>query len=167
MMQCPACGHKLTAQKIKHITLHICDGGCGGVWFHWRDLETFDEPQAAIETPYTIQKNKRCTVSHSLQYHCPHCTNLVMRRRFIRVIEEVLIDECPSCCGIWLNGDEFEEIRNQFEQALLEGSPATEVVEDGFLNDETGVDNTCAKRDRRFINACRFLCPVHYVKQRR
>ena len=93
MMQCPACGHELAPQKIKHITLHICDGGCGGVWFHWRDLETFDEPRESVQVPYTIQKDKNSVISRSLQYHCPHCTNLVMKRRFVHVIDDILIDE--------------------------------------------------------------------------
>jgi Zn-finger nucleic acid-binding protein len=88
-----------------------------------------------------------------------------MRRRFIHVIDEVLIDECPSGCGIWLNGDEFEDMREQFEQAFAEGSLTQDVCNDSDLHDDTGTTDAQAQRDRCFRNACRFLCAVNDVQR--
>ena len=155
-MHCPACGHEFIEQNIDQVTLHVCDNGCGGVWLSWHDLSKFNEPIEPAQTPLMIHKSENCIFSTSPQYGCPHCTNIMMIRRYVRVLDEVVIDECPSCGGIWVNGDDLDDIFNQFELDLKEWSDPRE--------DDPKSDDTI-HRNQRFTNACRFLWSSYGLTQ--
>ena len=43
-MKCPACEKELQQITIETITLDVCEGGCGGIWFDNFELEKVDEP---------------------------------------------------------------------------------------------------------------------------
>ncbi|MFC1764004.1 zf-TFIIB domain-containing protein [Planctomycetota bacterium] len=156
-MDCPACGHELTPQKVESITLHVCDGGCGGMWFNWTELEAFDNALEPTTIPLNIRRDESRIRNQALQYDCPHCTNLVMAHRFIHVIDDILVDECPSCGGIWLSADEFEELRTQIDgdpEWQTSGTGSTGIAAESDEAKETAE----AQRNSRFVNACRFLC---------
>ncbi len=42
-MKCPACGNALTEKTVDPITLDVCQGGCGGIWFDNFELQKVDE----------------------------------------------------------------------------------------------------------------------------
>lgn len=161
-MSCPACGNELTPQKVNHITLQVCDGGCGGLWLNWFDLETFDQLQPPAMEPVAIHLDENRKFNPPLQLCCPHCTHLVMNRRFIPVIDDVLVDECPSCGGIWLSADELNEIREQLEN---EGADWQIGAAYTPKTDAESGDTRQAQRDRRFMNACHFLCSSRQITQ--
>jgi len=156
-MNCPACGNELTTQNINGINLNTCAQGCGGIWFDWPELNKFDEVQDSGQEGLVIEKNKNQIVNQSRRYSCPHCSDIVMARHFISTPEDVLVVECPSCGGLWLNGDELDEIRAQFEnEPLTLGSPELAAPEAGRTDRQD-------LRVKRFINVMRFLCPSQCV----
>lgn len=157
VMNCPACTHELTTQNVNGIYLYICADGCGGIWFDWPELSNFDEAQDPGPIPLDIHKNEEQIINYSRRFGCPHCSDIVMARHFIKVIEDVLVDECPSCGGFWLNGDEVDELRQQSEdEQNLSASAASTAP---------GIDasDPQAQRMRRLVNAILFLCPGQYV----
>jgi len=81
-----------------------------------------------------------------------------MARHFVSVQEDVLVDECPSCGGFWLNGDELEEIRQQFDYEQCHPDP-TDLSANGTVTEDLQ-----AQRMKRLVNAICFLCPSQYVK---
>ena len=42
-MKCPACENELTEKIFANVPLDVCEGGCGGVWFDWFELQKFDD----------------------------------------------------------------------------------------------------------------------------
>ena len=43
-MECPACGKQLQQMTAGDVTVDVCKGGCGGMWFDNYELKKFDEP---------------------------------------------------------------------------------------------------------------------------
>src|SRR5882672_2371300 len=46
-MKCPACKSELREKGAGGMTVDICYGGCGGIWFDQRELERVDGRAAA------------------------------------------------------------------------------------------------------------------------
>ena len=46
-MKCPACYNELTPRRAGQITVDVCDGGCGGIWFDNFELKRVDAGDAA------------------------------------------------------------------------------------------------------------------------
>ena len=151
-MQCPACGNELLPKAINNTTYHICDGGCGGVWFDWREMEHWDENPDYSDAPLIIKTENSQSLNQSKRYTCPSCENIIMKRRYLDTIEDILADECPSCSGFWLNGDELEEMHNQMDTPNAQS-------EDGL--DAKGLKTQ--NREKRLIAACHGLCPNQLV----
>ena len=42
-LRCPACGHELVERAIDDLTVDVCDGGCGGVWFDNGEIADVDD----------------------------------------------------------------------------------------------------------------------------
>ena len=41
-MKCPACENELTDKDVGGVTVDICNGGCGGLWFDNFEFKKFD-----------------------------------------------------------------------------------------------------------------------------
>jgi Zn-finger nucleic acid-binding protein len=117
-MNCPACGNKLATWAAGSIAVDVCDGGCGGVWFDNFELRKIDE--AGAQAIRGVPREPALSVDHVTKRKCPKCADQVMLRRYFSRLRRTLIDECPSCAGIWLDAGEFDAI-----QAELDESPDT------------------------------------------
>ena len=151
-MQCPACGNELLPETINNTTYHICDGGCGGVWFEREELEKCEDAPTYSEPHLTIKKEACPTLNQSRRYTCPSCANIIMIRRYLDTIEDVLVDECVSCGGFWLNGDDLEEMHSQMDTPCFKHVDEMEPAELKTQN-----------REKSLIAACHGLCPSHLV----
>ena len=110
------------------MTLDICYGGCGGIWFDAHELERVTARAAA--TLHTIWQvpvdEKRAGETPALPGAtakkpaeprvCPRCDGQVLDRKWFSDLKRVEIDQCPICGGVWLDAGEFspvyEEIHN-------------------------------------------------------
>ena len=109
-MNCPACDRGLLEMVAGDITVDVCKGGCGGVWFDNFELRKFDEPHEAL---LDIEQDESIQVDHDKRRNCPRCETQVMMRHFFSVKQHVEVDECPSCAGMWLDYGELHQIRTQ------------------------------------------------------
>ena len=117
-MKCPACGNQLKEMDVEGVTVDVCDGGCAGIWFDNFEIDKFDEPhEPAGALLDGIARNKSVTVNESQKRKCPRCEDIVMMRHYFSIKQQVEVDECSSCAGIWLDYGELEKIRNLFETA--------------------------------------------------
>ena len=140
MTQCPACTKELVEKSSNTITVEVCDGGCGGAWFDWSEILKLDTLfDTDVHFPGTL-RDENLIVDLSRRYKCPRCNNVVMTRSFSPIMSDLLLDECPSCGGVWLNGDEIEEL-----PYLL----------DGYNWPESFAD----QRQEHLAHALQFLCP--------
>lgn len=101
----------MTAGKL---TVDVCQGGCGGIWFDNFELRKVDDPQefegemlAAVET------NESLFIDYTRRRNCPKCGRVVMMRHYFSEQRHVVLDICPNCNGIWLDAGELGRIRKE------------------------------------------------------
>ena len=135
-MICPACGNELTEMTVSDVTLDVCKGGCGGIWFDNFEIKKFDEPhEPAGQELLNIEKNPDIKVDGSRRYKCPKCGDMLLMRHYFSVKKKVAIDECPNCAGIWLDDGELEQIRGLFNSEQEKNLAAEQYMDASFGED--------------------------------
>lgn len=122
------------------------------MWFERLELDKYEEAPTYSEACLSVKKEACPSLNQSKRYTCPSCANIIMMRRYLDTIEDVLVDECSSCGGFWLNGDDLEEMHSQMD------TPCFKQVDDM----EPAAVKTQV-REKRLIAACHGLCPSHLV----
>lgn len=113
---CPACCNPLTRIKIEDMGIDICKGGCAGIWFDKDELLKVDEKhEKAGEILFNIEKNENRLIDFNKSRHCPRCKDKNLRTHFSSIKQQIEVDECDKCGGIWLDAEELDKIRNEFE----------------------------------------------------
>ncbi len=166
-MQCPACDNPLTPMEAGGITVDICKGGCGGLWFDNYEFEKFDEPhETAGEALLNIPKGGAVKNDPASRRPCPKCDGIVMQRHFVSVKRKVEIDECPGCGGIWLDAGELGDTRSLYnteeERKQAASTYFNEVFATDLLNMRTESQEKLA-RAKKFANMFKFITPSHYI----
>ena len=117
------------------MTLDVCYGGCGGIWFDASELERVSA--RAATTLHTIWNVPVSNVKLTEPRWCPRCPELVLERKWFSDLKQVEIDQCPKCGGIWLDAGEFSRIYDEIKGAKvttplwgLAMAEAAKVVED-------------------------------------
>jgi Zn-finger nucleic acid-binding protein len=114
-MRCPACGTALSQARAGDITVDVCKGGCGGIWFDRFELTKVDEPrESAGEALLDIERKPGLRIDLDRRRSCPRCGDMIMMRHFSSAKRQVVVDECPRCAGIWLDAGELRTIRTEF-----------------------------------------------------
>ena len=166
-MKCPACSNELQEITVADVTVDVCKGGCGGIWFDNFELEKFDEPhESAGEMLLDVDRDPAITVDRTKRLNCPKCDNIVLMRNFFSIKQEVEVDQCANCGGIWLDTGELAAIRTQFDTAEQRHEAAKEYFKELFgerfaameAQEQEKLDKT-----KKILNIFRFLCPSYYV----
>jgi len=116
-MKCPACKNSLLEKGAGDMTLDICYGGCGGIWFDAHELERVS-PRAAT-TLHSIWQAPINTAKLAEPRMCPRCPEQVLDRKWFSDSKKVEIDQCPRCGGIWLDAGEFSRIYEEIRAAKI------------------------------------------------
>jgi Zn-finger nucleic acid-binding protein len=167
-MDCPACGHALSSRTAGDLTVDVCDGGCGGIWFDHFELRKVDEQsESAGEALLDVRRDPAVQVDPSKRYVCPKCTDgVVMMRHFWSVKRAVTIDECPECGGTFVDAGELAQIRAEFPTEAARHAAADAYfkdVVDPILDEKRAEDQEELARAQAFAHAFRFLCPSTYI----
>lgn len=166
-MNCPACGRELVEMAAGDVTVDVCRGGCGGVWFDNFELQKVDnQSESAGEVLLDVERDENVAVDHSARKKCPKCDGQVMMRHFSGVKKEVEVDECPGCGGFWLDFGELAKIRSQFATDA-EKDQATEVYFAEAFGEE--LDKMAAESQEMLNKATAFalmfrhICPSYHI----
>ncbi len=166
-MDCPRCANAMNEHALDDVTLDVCEGGCGGVWFDRFELQHVDEASepapAGLLNP---EMDPRVLVDHAERIRCPRCDGAVMMRHFFSTRHEVEIDECPACGGFWLDAMELGRIRELFGSAEEATIAAREFFHANFgaeLDKMSRRSESELRRASRFARLFRMLCPSAYV----
>jgi uncharacterized protein len=116
-MKCPACKNPLREKGAGGITLDICYGGCGGIWFDARELESVDA--RAATTLHTIWQVPSTKAKLNEPRMCPRCPEQLLDCKWFSDLKQVEIDQCPKCNGIWLDAGEFTRIYEELKGAKV------------------------------------------------
>jgi Zn-finger nucleic acid-binding protein len=119
-MNCPACDHGLTPVTAGGVTVDVCKGGCGGIWFDNFELAKISDPlnfdaTALLQMDYAAHSQ----IDFERRRNCPKCPNIVMMRHFFSQRRQVQVDECPGCGGMWLDAGELAMIRKEITEEAL------------------------------------------------
>ena len=166
-MKCPACGKTLHQMKAADITLDVCKGGCGGIWFDQFELEKVDEPhESAGEVLLDIERDESTVVDHTGKRMCPKCDGVVMMRHFFSAEKQVEVDECPACAGYWLDYGELREIRSLAGSEQKREKAAYEYFSEIFdkrLEEIAAESREKSEKARAIASMFRFICPSYYL----
>ena len=111
-MKCPACFNELSQLQVGNLTVDVCHGGCGGIWFDAFELQRVDEEQeVAGERLLDIQRDERIRVDPTRKRECPRCEGIKLKRHFFSAKRRVEVDQCPNCGGYWLDAGELALVR--------------------------------------------------------
>ena len=120
-MKCPACKRELRERDVGEFTVDTCHGGCGGIWFDVAELELVGTRGAAAL--HRVWTHPQREVQQAAVRLCPRCPQQVLDRKWFSDAQQVEIDECPTCRGIWLDDGEFTAIREELKQGRTSGLP--------------------------------------------
>ena len=166
-MKCAACNNELQQMTVADVTVDVCKGGCGGIWFDNFEFKKFDEPhESAGEALLDIETDPNITVDHNKRLNCPKCDGITMMRHFFSSKHKVVIDECASCAGIWLDAGELRQIRSLFDSEEQKQQAADEYFNALFgsqLKKMEAESEAKLQKARKFANMFRFICPSYYI----
>ena len=172
-MDCPACGRTLSQKTVGDLSVDVCEGGCGGIWFDHFELKKVDETrESAGEALLDTERDPAITLDLSARRTCPKCAgDVVMMRHYTSGKRRVTIDECPQCGGIWLDAGELAGIRDEFPSEA-DRHKAAELYFSELFDGPLAVERAKSQAERakaeHFARAFRFICPSYYIpgKQR-
>jgi uncharacterized protein len=110
-MNCPACGSQLVALGVDSLVVDVCRHGCGGIWFDHFELDKVDNAHEELgKALIALDFNPAATILRNKR-PCPKCMGVMMLQHQFSPDKPVVVDECPNCGGVWLDGGELAEIR--------------------------------------------------------
>jgi Zn-finger nucleic acid-binding protein len=116
-MKCPVCKNPLREKSAGGLTLDVCYGGCGGIWFDAAESERVSA--RAATTLHTIWQVPVINVKVNEPRMCPRCVEQVLERKWFSDLKRVEIDQCVNCGGVWLDAGEFSRIYEEVEGAKV------------------------------------------------
>jgi len=169
-MKCPVCSNQLQETTIGDVTVDVCKGSCGGIWFDNFELKKFDEPhESAGQALLDIERDESIIADHTKRRKCPKCDDIVMMRHFFSVKKQVEVDECPGCAGFWLDAGELRKIRSLFNTEQERHQAAEEYFSEVFGDEFAAMkaqSEEGLKKSRKIANMFRFICPSYYIPRK-
>ena len=133
-MRCPACYSELTEVQAGSLKVDICQGGCGGLWLDAFELQQVDDPQDEVgETLLDIHRDESIVIDTKRKRECPRCAGVKLHRHFFSPRRQVLVDQCPSCGGYWLDAGELAQIRAEKGQTESQTQARQATVSTEFI----------------------------------
>jgi Zn-finger nucleic acid-binding protein len=167
-MKCPACERDLTTMTAGPITVDVCSGGCGGIWFDHFELQKIDEQsESAGAELLDLPRDPAVSIDLERRRSCPKCgPDFVMLRHFTSVARKVTIDECPNCGGIFLDPGELAMIRAEYpsEEERHRAAQAyfSELFDERLASERSKGEAELASA-QRFAHAFRLICPSYWL----
>ena len=105
-IECPKCGSPLTPRTIETVSVDQCTQ-CQGIWFDEKELE------AVLTRSHNLRRGLRTDHTNpglnQKRGTCPR-DRTAMLRAFSAADEKVVLDMCPECHGLWLDGGELHRL---------------------------------------------------------
>lgn len=99
-MNCPKCRCAMHEMILEGVEVDFCSS-CKGLWFDKDEIAFTAELSEDIPDISEVRKNARKTDDE-----CPRCGIKLEEMKFVQA-QDLLIDRCPQCQGIWLDSGEF------------------------------------------------------------
>ncbi|MDH5680935.1 MAG: zf-TFIIB domain-containing protein [Spirochaetota bacterium] len=110
-MNCPKCQKTNLTRVTEHqVELDYC-GDCGGIWFDHGELEKITTMEATLSFDQIKKKETPMMMDYQTAM-CPVCKH-AMGKAPDRNLVNLMVDQCPKCKGIWLDGGEFNRLSGE------------------------------------------------------
>lgn len=166
-MLCPACGETLSKLVQADLTVDVCKTRCGGIWFDNYELEKVDEAHESLGQPLLdLSPHTAISSDQAAKRRCPKCPDSGMRRNFFSVQQQVEVDGCPTCGGIWLDASELASIRERYTTEVARKEAADKYFSKLFdteLKQVSGTSTEEARRAQKVARAFRFVLPSYWL----
>ncbi len=111
-MRCPACGTQMRHEMVVGVELDQC-AACKGFWFDdgevGRLVPLLAEAGNVPELDARIIHTKPVPGRINPQRRCPHCSTVMANFNYC-YDSNVLLDRCPGCRGVWMDGGELAAV---------------------------------------------------------
>ncbi len=102
-MNCPKCHGALHEMEIEGVKVDFCSP-CKGIWFDK------DEMAFMAELPTDLPEADVAQLAAPTDFDCPRCEDEKLQAMKFVKAEDLLIDRCPACHGIWLDKGELPKV---------------------------------------------------------
>ena len=103
-MKCPKCqGEELHEMHIEGTDVDFCDS-CKGIWFDK------DEMAFMAELPNDIPLSNVEDTATQTTSLCPRCEHTTLEEMKFVQANDLLVERCPECRGIWLDKGELPKV---------------------------------------------------------
>jgi Zn-finger nucleic acid-binding protein len=154
MSKCPRCGSPLTAAEYEGAPVPTC-GRCRGQWLGPDELKQLVEarkktwdPDRLAAVAATPARRLPLEALHE-DLPCPDCGTPMETFNYAGD-SGVLLDKCPGCGGIWLDGGELEQV-----QVFVESSERARAADakwfSGPLREAEVREDVREQRDERSV----------------
>ena len=152
--------------EAEGVTVDVCAGGCGGIWFDWFELARVDEAhESAGEKFLEVERDPALRPDLSKRVFYPRDGEIMMHH-FHSVKRAVLVDECPRCAGFWLDSGELAAIRDEYPTQEDRKKAAQEYFSELF-DPALAVARAQTRKElekaQKISRAFRFICPSYYI----
>jgi len=105
-IECPKCATRLESKTLETVPVDQCPT-CQGIWFDEEEL------QAVLKKSHNLRRGlHENTGERNLNQKrgtCPRDKSKMLRA-FSSTGERVVLDMCPDCHGLWLDGGELDRL---------------------------------------------------------
>jgi len=106
-MKCPKCKTEtLAVFKVEEVAVDRCSS-CDGIWFDAQELGELLAEDARMVA--ALRRGGTHDGLDGKKGACPRDAGELLRV-YSAVDRTVILDACPDCRGIWLDGGEFEKL---------------------------------------------------------
>ena len=110
-MNCPKCQTpSLATHTIEGVQLDRCTT-CSGVWFDSSELEALVRMKRGSLDD--IRKGRSQDGLNQKRGYCPR-DGVALLRAYSSRDRDLILDTCPQCRGLWLDGGELNELLKTF-----------------------------------------------------
>jgi Zn-finger nucleic acid-binding protein len=123
MLRCPQCDVPMNEVTVRAnpgslIQLDQCRQ-CGGIWCDKWELFPIDADEAKRLDSLNEKLLAALTPQASKPLYCPRCTGRLARLKEPLLPEEIVLQRCSRCEGIWLNRGQMASYKNYQKSTRL------------------------------------------------
>ena len=110
VLKCPKDAARLVVHRGDSLECHTCQR-CRGLWFSMEQLLKYTRVNRPAATALPRSSSGAIAAHSQHQWPCPQCRQAHLSTK---QVDNVEVDVCPRCRGIWLDAGELEPIREWY-----------------------------------------------------
>lgn len=109
-MDCPKCGGRLLSREIGGVVVDQCEQ-CHGIWMELGELPAVIAFHRQQSKEAALPDGEGAPVYDAISAPCPRCGGEGKMTRLTNLQDSsVIMDSCPVCYGVWLDGGELQKL---------------------------------------------------------